>query len=675
MRLLALELSDFRGFYGLHQIAFASGDKRHVTVFHGENGAGKTNLLNAIHWCITGKFTPRFQDNRLLVNKEAIKEGRRECFVELLFRDEESSGGKQYRVRRSATNDKQTNFEVYEIDKGNSRPIERGESLLKMLLPPGLISWFFFDAEAIGSLELSGSEEFKRGLRKTLGFELVDQLLRDLEQVQARLRREVAAQSNDKQLKSYQSDMDNIDHVMPGLEELVGGMRTQLKQANSEHEEVRAELGRLPQAEPIEKQRNLEEQKKKRLQAEHAILSAKAITLIGQAAPDLVLSDLTKMLEGKLADKEVKGKLPAPYSVQLVEDIFEQKTCICGRPVLKGSDEARKISDLLQFASTSAINQRIAKVRYLIKDIERQCSIFPVEISDLRNRISKVDQDISNCEEQIKECTKQLQGIKIDEIQKLEQRRVKLLQAVISLSNQLGKKEEIIEQNKRKYKELKVLHENASKKLKISKKLQSETDKATKLIGYIKNSLIDQEQRALKILSLELNQVLEKYLVKHYRAIINPSNYAVQLVDTEGRNVGHSTGEGLVLKFAFIATVVALAAKKTQEKIHWMADPTIAPLVLDAPFSALDPEYQGSVAKNLALQTTQLVLLLKSDAWGPKVAEALEPLVGKRYLIVSHESGPQGAKPVKSISLNGKAYLLNCYNAERTESTLDEVAV
>ena len=668
MRLLALELSDFRGFYGLHQIAFASGDKRHVTVFHGENGAGKTNLLNAIHWCITGKFTPRFQDNRLLVNKEAIKEGRRECFVELLFRDEESSGGKQYRVRRSATNDKQTNFEVYEIDKGNSRPIERGESLLKMLLPPGLISWFFFDAEAIGSLELSGSEEFKRGLRKTLGFELVDQLLRDLEQVQARLRREVAAQSNDKQLKSYQSDMDNIDHVMPGLEELVGGMRTQLKQANSEHEEVRAELGRLPQAEPIEKQRNLEEQKKKRLQAEHAILSAKAITLIGQAAPDLVLSDLTKMLEGKLADKEVKGKLPAPYSVQLVEDIFEQKTCICGRPVLKGSDEARKISDLLQFASTSAINQRIAKVRYLIKDIERQCSIFPVEISDLRNRIS-------NCEEQIKECTKQLQGIKIDEIQKLEQRRVKLLQAVISLSNQLGKKEEIIEQNKRKYKELKVLHENASKKLKISKKLQSETDKATKLIGYIKNSLIDQEQRALKILSLELNQVLEKYLVKHYRAIINPSNYAVQLVDTEGRNVGHSTGEGLVLKFAFIATVVALAAKKTQEKIHWMADPTIAPLVLDAPFSALDPEYQGSVAKNLALQTTQLVLLLKSDAWGPKVAEALEPLVGKRYLIVSHESGPQGAKPVKSISLNGKAYLLNCYNAERTESTLDEVAV
>ena len=30
----------------------------------GQNGAGKTNFLNAIYWCMTGKFTPRFQDQR-----------------------------------------------------------------------------------------------------------------------------------------------------------------------------------------------------------------------------------------------------------------------------------------------------------------------------------------------------------------------------------------------------------------------------------------------------------------------------------------------------------------------------------------------------------------------------------------------------------------------------------
>lgn len=94
MRLLSLVITDFRGFYGVQQVDFASDDVKRVTVLHGENGAGKTNFLNAIHWCITGKFTPRFQDQKLLVNKEAAKEGQRECSVEILFKDEESSAEK-----------------------------------------------------------------------------------------------------------------------------------------------------------------------------------------------------------------------------------------------------------------------------------------------------------------------------------------------------------------------------------------------------------------------------------------------------------------------------------------------------------------------------------------------------------------------------------------------------
>jgi DNA sulfur modification protein DndD len=190
---------------------------------------------------------------------------------------------------------------------------------------------------------------------------------------------------------------------------------------------------------------------------------------------------------------------------------------------------------------------------------------------------------------------------------------------------------------------------------------------------YIRRSLIQQERQALTILAFELNAVLKRYLTKHYSAKINPATYAVQLVDQEGKMVGHSTGEGQVLKFAFIATVVALAARKTQQKIQWMSEPTIAPLVLDAPFSALDPEYQGSVARNLATQTTQLVLMISSAAWGEKVAVALEPVVGKRYLIVSHESGTQGDKPIKRLRISGVDHQLNHYGAERNESTFVEV--
>jgi DNA sulfur modification protein DndD len=675
MRLLSLVISDFRGFYGVQQVDFAADDQKRVTVLHGENGAGKTNFLNAIHWCITGKFTPRFQDQKLLVNKEAFKEGQRECYVEILFKDEDSSGGKVYRVRRRSTNDKQLSFEVFNVNKGNSELIDRGESLIQLLLPNALISWFFFDAEAIGSLELSGSDEFKRGLRKTLGFELIDRLLLDLESVQAKLRRDVANQSNDKQLQALQADMDNIDKVVPGQKGTLEALHEQIKETSIAMAHNNANLGKLPLAEPLQRQRYAEESKKIKLEDEHKAYSARVAALIGRAAPALVLKELTTKLEGKLEDQEVRGRLPAPYSDQLVKDILGGEVCICGRPVSEGSHEAHKINELLQFASTSSLNQRISDVRYLIRDIERNAAEFPVQIAEQRQRITIIDRDIAKCEEEIKDLSNQLQGIDVAEIQKLEKEREELKRKFAQLHQQEGAISLQIEQNMKRYKDLKAQHEAVSRKLKVSERLKIQLNKVERLANYIRRSLSDQETRALHILALELNSVLEKYLTKHYRAKINASNYAVQLVDADGKNVGHSTGEGQVLKFAFIATVVALAAKKTQEKIQWMTEPTIAPLVLDAPFSALDPEYQGSVAKNLALQTTQLVLMISSAAWGEKVAAALDGVIGKRYLIISQESGSQGSKPVKPLSINGKEYLLNSYDAERTQSILQEVQV
>ena len=611
----------------------------------------------------------------MLVNKEASKEGQRECYVEILFKDEENAGGKEYRVRRKATNEKQTSFEVFEIDRGNSKLIDRGESLIQLLLPPGLISWFFFDAEAIGSLELSGSDEFKRGLRKTLGFELIDRLLTDLDSVQAKIRREIASQSNNEQLLALQASMNNIDRVLPGQVSALEALREKIERTSIEMAQTSASLSKLPQAEPLQRRRDSEEHKWKRLEEEHKSLSSKAALLFGRAAPALVLNDLTTRLEGKLEDQEVKGRLPAPYSDQLVKDILEGERCICGRPVTKGSQEAHKINELLQFASTGALNQRISDVRYLIRDIERDSAEFPIQIAAIRQQITAIDHEIAKCQDEVKELTKQLQGIDVEEVRKLEKERQRLQTEFASLHRQEGAMALQVEQNRRRYEELKAQHETASRRLNVSKKLSTQRDKVVQLTDYIRRSLHDQETRALTILALELNSVLEKYLTKHFRAKINPANYAVQLVDADGKNVGHGTGEGQVLKFAFIATVVALAAKKTQEKIQWMTEPTIAPLVLDAPFSALDPEYQGSVAKNLALQATQLVLMISSAAWGEKVAAALDDVVGKRYLIISQESGPRDSKPVKALTIKGKEYLLNSYNAERTQSILQEVQV
>lgn len=119
--------------------------------------------------------------------------------------------------------------------------------------------------------------------------------------------------------------------------------------------------------------------------------------------------------------------------------------------------------------------------------------------------------------------------------------------------------------------------------------------------------------------------------------------------------MGHSSRKRQILKFAFICTLVALAAMKTLDKVEWMVEPTVAPWVLEPPFSALEPKYQGSVAPNLASQTTQLVPMISYVGQGKKVSDALESFVGKHYVSLSKTMGMRGDKPVKTMVIKGSS--------------------
>ncbi|MBU1215697.1 MAG: hypothetical protein KKA63_10710, partial [Gammaproteobacteria bacterium] len=257
-------------------------------------------------------------------------------------------------------------------------------------------------------------------------------------------------------------------------------------------------------------------------------------------------------------------------------------------------------------------------------------------------------------------------------VNSLEKDRSIAMLKMSKLSSNQGMQSSRISEIEANLKDFKLRYENESKKLGLGDQVKIELEKIRKLQKYIVFTLKQQEDRALQVLQIELNNVLAKYLTKHYQATIDSKDYQIKMLDSNGREVGESTGEGHVLKFAFISTIVALAGRKTLEKIDFMAEPTIAPLVLDAPFSVLDPAYQGSVAKNLADQTNQLVLLLSSAAW-PSVENSLNDFVGKRYVLISKQSGSQGQKPIKEMKIGKRRLLLNEYDADRDESVIEEI--
>ena len=56
IKLVSIEIQNFRQYYGNQKINFSSREDGFTVIF-GKNGEGKSNLLNAINWCLY-KFDP-----------------------------------------------------------------------------------------------------------------------------------------------------------------------------------------------------------------------------------------------------------------------------------------------------------------------------------------------------------------------------------------------------------------------------------------------------------------------------------------------------------------------------------------------------------------------------------------------------------------------------------------
>ena len=54
MKIDFIKLENYRQYKDL-KIEFSTSENQNLTIIQGANGAGKTNLLNAITWCLYGK--------------------------------------------------------------------------------------------------------------------------------------------------------------------------------------------------------------------------------------------------------------------------------------------------------------------------------------------------------------------------------------------------------------------------------------------------------------------------------------------------------------------------------------------------------------------------------------------------------------------------------------------
>jgi DNA sulfur modification protein DndD len=678
MKIRDIALNDFRLFYGRHEINFSIKNDKHITIFVGENGAGKTTLLNAIYWAFTGNFTKqmtRASDGSInVINKDARKEGRRECSVQVTFLDETST----YVLNRTYTDSGNTMLSLHVVSQdGVSRPIAPtlAQGHLEKFLPSQLANWFIFDGEAMDQIQLNGSPNFKKDLQKTFGFSHMNLLIEQLRAMEREYAKQESKAINDTEVSSVNDLVEQYEKAIDIFKEEIAKRDDEIENEEKLESAYFQQLRALPQSDAltgnIERETRLAKEKSQRM----AGLEHRRKQLLIDDGPKFLLSKLCESLEGKLQIKEEKQSLPAPFGDRLIADIFSMNECICGRPVYAGSTEAVKLIALAERASTSQFTQRIATIRSALTGHATASAKYTDNMQQLDESIEILVSEINEHRTTIKSHEEEMAGIPIAKIQELDAKRNAAKANASRAREARGILKARLEDARSKHSNAKINLDSLLSKKNKGTQISKDRKEVAELYEYVTSQFARQEKEVLHAISSELSNVMTKYFTKHYTASVNPENYAVKTLDESGAEVALSTGEGYLLKFAVIASLVGLAGSKNRNSsINWISSPIVAPLIFDAPFSVNDATYRKNIAKNLSEQASQLIILFDSDKWNAGMAAELGNRVGKYYTLISRARG-QSKDISKTMNINGRIIALNEYEGERDESVCIEQSI
>lgn len=663
-----MEVESWRQFRDVTRIDFVSGEQP-LTIVHGENSGGKTALLNALYWCITGDTTPRLDKTKNLFYHTPSGGDSGKCKVTLSF---EHEGVDYHAIRTREDKAKSSIFKLFSVKDGHLKPIEPSPELtMDRILPKGMAKYFFFDGEGFHRTKGKGTgSSFKDSIKTMLGFDFAEEsidLLRQLKKAKnteiERLRSELMESATEQ--KEYQEAIAARDTIDDALKKALGEKRQfeeiavvagdkikelndpEAKRAQVELERCKAEIKRLTGEEQT------------LVGQQNSLISKHAVALFGKRLFDF---------GGEIIDQHREvGKLPADYSDTFILDLLKKKVCMCGRDLDESHE--KQLRSMISKATNRLIDRRLTKAHIdPIREYEAAVKGFQTDYQSYLTQLSRVRDQL---QEQLKlrdEWKAKQRDIDEEALNKLREKQDFAENQILKLAEEIGKLEAFLEQARQRIGRLES--GNSSKRDEAVKNriavLQATVAKYDRLIivgdGFMKKKLAETSIE----LARNINIALEKYLAVPHRAKVT-SDYDYYFVGTDGKPTATGGGAELLLNLTFIAELVRLARRRVDSDAGGLLVPgTIAPLTIDAPFGEMDVHYQPAAAEILLSASNQITFLLSSSHWRA-IESTIKNKIGKEYVIFANNPDKPGAKPSHPITLNGKEHHQRLYNGEDVE--------
>ncbi|BCL36404.1 AAA family ATPase [Nostoc sp. MS1] len=670
MKLTSIKLCNFRSFYGrTPEIVIAGGDVLNTTIIHGNNGSGKTSLLNAFTWVLYERFSAAFASTEQLVNKRAIAEAALgqavECWVEINWEHE----GKRYNVKRQCKGYKnKTDFAVgktellMQVAGDDGRwyyPSQQPEEIIGQILPVSLHQYFFFDGERIEEIVRSDKKaEIAEATKIFLGVEVINRSIRHLGEAKKSLENELKA-IGDSEIKQLLREQEKLEQEI----ERINSRQTEIKQELEYQQTFKKETGNrlqeLSAAKELQQRRQeLENQKtanqeslRQTKEALKKIISARGYTVL--------LSDSTTQFRQIMQDLKQRGELTTGISREFINELLKSQRCICGAELHEGNHSHTNVSLWLNQAGSSAVEETAIRMSAQVDEIDKQAVAFWEEVDREQARINQLRQNISQVEHELESIQERLRKDTNEEISSLQKRLDEIESKIDELHREQGANQQQIAHVKTDIDAL--VKQIAKQKLNEEKQLLAQrrinaTQDAIERLTEVRNR---QEKQFRLQLEKRLQEIFNSISFTPYVPKLS-DKYELTLVEnTSGMEaaVAASTGENQILSLSFIASIIDKVRDWSEKrKILTVPDSSTFPIVMDSPFGSLDENYRRKIAQTLPELANQLIVLVTKTQWRGEVEAEIADRIGREYVLTYYSSKPDCEQDY--IELGGEIYPL-----------------
>ncbi|MDG7044845.1 MAG: AAA family ATPase [Nitrososphaerota archaeon] len=628
------------GANGKPQKVELSTSNKNFTVIEGPNGSGKTNLLNAISWCLYGKepYLSRISKGKSMdkINIKAINElenGKTlDMFVSVTLGDLKP----QYVVTRSLVASKDTSGEVKYTELPENPKVMYLEGhdwkdhpqpnyLINKLLPEEISGFFLFDGERLDDFF---REENAEGVRTALinvsQINLIDSALGRLDSVKTKLRNGIRGQIPQadvisQRIESYKigreaatKQSENLEIKKKGIikdiqsidDELKGIPREDIQKLEKERKDIDEEL--------IKSENEINEKEER------------IIDLIINTGPKIYALPALTNTQSKINDIYKSGELPPKIRETFIKELLEKGECICGTDISKPGPQRTNVEKHLHPMSFSSIADEINNGRYELGSLIKNANSFADDIDEPTKDLRRLKENWTSMTERKKEISTKLETDNAPRVSQLESRRRELDGEKGELDKEIGG--------------LLIQIEGYNSGIRqYEKDYRKEIDKEEKYATLV--AQIDLCGNAINILETakqeligEIRKVIEEKTKKYFFELIwkkdtyndvkIDENYSLSVINKDGWNAAGalSAGEREILALSFMAALKEVSGFN-------------APVIIDTPLGRISGETKENIAGCLPnyLPGVQVTLLMTDQEYTDSIRKRLNDRVGLEW--------------------------------------------